>query len=97
MIVNELRLLLNSLSQAQIALKHLLHHIQSMNYSLSYGIFRLVGSRVRLHGVLLALVGGYVFKLVGFLSEELVNLLLVFDDALSDDLSVFDYLLLLWS
>ena len=62
-----------------------------MHDSLSDSVFGLVGSTVRLEGVLLLLVAGYRLELVGLLLEELVDLLLVFHDALGNDLAMLDY------
>ena len=46
LIIDELRLLLNSLAETQIALKHFLHHVYGVNDSTSDGIFGLVSSVV---------------------------------------------------
>ena len=46
LIINELGLLLDGLSEPQIALQHLLHHVDCVNDSASDGILSLVGGVV---------------------------------------------------
>lgn len=87
-IIKAFGLTLDRFSQREVALKNLLHHVNSMNDSLSDGVLGLIGSTVRLMRVLLSLVAGNVLQLISLVSEEFVDLLLILDDTLSDDLSV---------
>lgn len=89
-VIQRLGLPLNGLSQRQIALQHLLHHVHSVDDPLSDGILRLVDSTVRLLRVLVPLVTGDVSQLVSLVSKELVHLFLVLDNSLRDDLPMFD-------
>ena len=54
------------------------------------GVFRFIGSAVRLVWILLPLVARDVFQLVCFLFEEFVNFFLVLHDSLCDDLTVLN-------
>lgn len=87
-IIKAFGLTLDRFSQGEVTLKNLLHHVNSMNDSLSDSILGLIGSTVRLMRVLLSLVAGNVLQLISLVSEEFVNFLLILHDTLSNDLSV---------
>lgn len=72
-------------------MKNLLHHVNSMDNSLSDSIFRLIGCAMWLVGILLPLVARDVLQLVSLLFKKLVNFLLVLYDSLGDDLPVLNY------
>lgn len=61
-----------------------------MHDSLGDGVLRLVSGTVRLQRILLFLVACYVFELLSFFVEELINFFLVFDNTLRYYLAVLD-------
>ena len=71
-------------------MEDLFHHVESMDDPFRDGIFRFIGSAVRLVWILLSLVARDIFQLVCFLFEELVNFFLVLHDSLCDDLTMLD-------
>mmetsp|Transcript_32840 Transcript_32840/g.50173 ORF Transcript_32840/g.50173 Transcript_32840/m.50173 type:complete len:207 (-) Transcript_32840:1186-1806(-) len=90
LVVDLLRLALDGLSEREVTLEHLLHHVDGVHYALGDRVFRLVSRAVRLERVLLPLVASDVLELVSLLFEELVNFLLVLHDALRDYLPPFN-------
>ena len=87
-VVQILRLPLDGLSERQIALQHLFHHVHRMDDPFSDGILRLIHSTVRLQWIHVPLIRSDVPQLVSLVPEKLVYFLLVFYYALGDDLPV---------
>ena len=86
MVIYALTLLLNSLSQTEIALEHLFHHVHCVNNAFSNGILGLVNGRWQFRGVMLY---SDVLKGFRFLFEELLDVIFVLDDSLGDYLPSF--------
>lgn len=81
--IDRLTLLLDGLTEGQVGLKDLLHHIHSVNDSLSDGIFRFIDRAMREGG--LVVLDSDVVKGVALLFEELLNIILILDDTLGND------------
>lgn len=86
LVVYAFTLFLDGLSEAQIALEHFFHHVHCVNDALSDGILGLIHSRWQLSGVVFHC---YILKGLGFLFEELLDVVFVFDNSLCDYLPSF--------
>lgn len=77
--IYDFTLLLDCLSQIQVALQDFLHHIHRVNNSLSNGILALIGSTWQVGHWLVHV--GYILECFAFIFEELLNVVFVLYDS----------------